>query len=267
MRKTTYILIIAIIISLIIIATLSRGQEISIADHDIIITKDDDSISVIESISFDVLTKDTFNFSIQDGASDISVVISGETFNHTLVSGNTYSINISTLLPLDVEIFTIVIYYELNKDVNELEKTLFYDSSSLTITYDGIEIYIGSSLTSGSSLNVALQKAQPGKTITEIETKETIPTWFYIIIIVLIVLLLISFMRPAKKQKSPKIRETVVASEELLTTKKALLMSLLKDIEKQHRSKEISDDTYHKLKERYKQETVEAMKQLEDMKS
>ena len=74
-------------------------------------------------------------------------------------------------------------------------------------------------------------------------------------------------MRPSKKQKSPKIREAAVASEELLTTKKALLMSLLKDIEKQHRSKEISDDTYHKLKERYKQEAVEAMKQLEDMKS
>ena len=44
-------------------------------------------------------------------------------------------------------------------------------------------------------------------------------------------------------------------------------MSLLKDIEKQHRAKQISDDTYHKLKERYKQETVETMKQLEDINS
>ena len=74
-------------------------------------------------------------------------------------------------------------------------------------------------------------------------------------------------MRPAKKQQSPKTKETAAASEELLTTKKELLMSLLKDIEKKHRAKGISDDTYHKLKERYKQEAVEAMKQLEDMKS
>ena len=43
-------------------------------------------------------------------------------------------------------------------------------------------------------------------------------------------------------------------------------MSLLKDIEKQHRANQISDDTYHKLKDRYKQEAVEAMKKLEDMK-
>jgi ribosome recycling factor len=42
-------------------------------------------------------------------------------------------------------------------------------------------------------------------------------------------------------------------------------MSLLKDLEKQYRAKEISDDTYHKLKEQYKQETVETMKKLDDM--
>jgi len=64
-----------------------------------------------------------------------------------------------------------------------------------------------------------------------------------------------------------KIKDIAGESEELLNTKKMLLMSFLKDIEKQHRSKQISDDTYHKLKERYKQEAVEAMKQLEDLKS
>jgi hypothetical protein len=54
-------------------------------------------------------------------------------------------------------------------------------------------------------------------------------------------------------------------SEELLSTKKSLLMTILKDIEKQHRAKQISDDTYHKLKEQYKQEAVNAMKKLEDI--
>ena len=44
-------------------------------------------------------------------------------------------------------------------------------------------------------------------------------------------------------------------------------MSLLKDVEKQHRAKQISDDTYHKLKEQYKQQAVETMKKLEDTKS
>ena len=44
-------------------------------------------------------------------------------------------------------------------------------------------------------------------------------------------------------------------------------MNILKEIEKQHRSKHISDDTYHKLKEQYKNEAVEAMKKLDDMKT
>ena len=44
-------------------------------------------------------------------------------------------------------------------------------------------------------------------------------------------------------------------------------MSILKDIEKQHRSKQISDDTHHKLKEYYKQQAVEIMRKLEDKES
>lgn len=266
MKKTTYILLIAIIGSLFIIATAGRGQEIN--DLDIEIASDDDSISVVESISPNILDlTDTFNFWIQDGASDIIASISDVTYDPTLVDDNTYSINISALSPFEGETLTIEVSYELNKDTNKFEKTLLYDTSSLKITFDGTELYTGSSLTTGITINIALQKAPPTQTITETETIETIPTWIYIVIIVLIVLLLASFMRPSKKQKSPKIKETAAASEELLTTKKTLLMSLLKDIEKRHRSKDISDDTYHKLKERYKEEAVEAMKQLEDMKS
>jgi hypothetical protein len=44
-------------------------------------------------------------------------------------------------------------------------------------------------------------------------------------------------------------------------------MSLLKDLEKQHRAKKIHDDTYHKLKDHYKQQTVETMKKIEDIES
>ena len=44
-------------------------------------------------------------------------------------------------------------------------------------------------------------------------------------------------------------------------------MQLLKDIEKRHRAKKISDDTYHKLKDHYKNEAVETMKKMEDIKS
>ena len=68
-----------------------------------------------------------------------------------------------------------------------------------------------------------------------------------------------------RKQRS-KAKRSIVESEETLTTKKTLLLSLLKDLEKQHRSKTVSDDTYNKLKEEYKQQAVDAMKKLENLK-
>ena len=43
-------------------------------------------------------------------------------------------------------------------------------------------------------------------------------------------------------------------------------MSLLKDLEKQYRAKSISDDTYSKLKDEYKQQALEVMRKLEDLK-
>ncbi len=265
MRKSKYLLLIVIIGSL-LIATGVNGQEIE--DYDIDITSNTESISIVEIISSDVLElTETFNFSIQDGASDTRVTISDVPYDYTLIDDNTYSIDISSLLPIDGDILTIKISYKLDKDTDNFEKTLVNDINNLKITFDGAEIYKGNTLTSGGVIKVALQKEPEPQIITETKTEEAIPIWIYIIILVLIVLLLVSFMRPAKKLPTSKIKETAAVSEELLTTKKALLMSLLKDIEKQHRAKGISDDTYHKLKERYKQETVEAMKQLEDMKS
>ena len=149
--------------------------------------------------------------------------------------------------------------------MDTFQKTLLRDTDSITVSYDSIEIYSSIDLTSGISLTLSLEKVTQYQESTE--TVENIPNWIYIIIVILIILLIISFVRPSKKQKTTTKKELISGSEELLSTKKALLMSLLKDIEKQHRAKEISDDTYHKLKEQYKQEAVITMKQLEDIQS
>ena len=81
---------------------------------------------------------------------------------------------------------------------------------------------------------------------------------FAIVIIALTLLIL-------KKQRS-KTKKAVVESQELLTFKKTLLMTVLKDIEKKHRSGEISDDTYAKLKDEFEQQAVTVMKKLDDLK-
>ena len=88
----------------------------------------------------------------------------------------------------------------------------------------------------------------------------------YIAAIVVLLLLVIIIGAASFRTKKPvKSKRIVVGSEEMLNTKKILLMQLLKELEKKHRAKQISDDTYHKLKEQYKSETVDAMKKLEDM--
>jgi hypothetical protein len=63
------------------------------------------------------------------------------------------------------------------------------------------------------------------------------------------------------------MRKRAFESKEVLSTEKTLLMDILKQIEKLHRTKKMSDDTYHKLKEYYKQETIEIMRQLENLNS
>ena len=67
-----------------------------------------------------------------------------------------------------------------------------------------------------------------------------------------------------RKKRAPSV-STERESQELLTTKKTLYLAMLKDIEKQHRGKQISDETYTKLKSEYKQHAVTVMQKLEDI--
>ena len=242
-----------------------HGQEINTDTYNIEITTNDDSISAVESLTADTDSNDTIMFWIQEFPTDLKILIDGneiEYYNTIIMGDNIYFCNISELNITPDTIISVT--YKLDKDIDEIEKILQYNTSSLTITFDDEEIYTGTALTAGGSIKVALQKETQEPATTE--TVETIPTWIYIIIIVLVILLLASFIRPAKKQKTPKKKEAKVESEELLNTKKALLLEVLKDIEKQHRAEKISDDTYHKLRDQYKQEAVETMRLLEKSK-
>jgi hypothetical protein len=150
----------------------------------------------------------------------------------------------------------VQITYNLNKNV-DFNKQLLRPTNSISVTYDQKEIFTGSQLADRAIINLQLY----------VPTEPTLDWYITVFIILLVILIVVLGMYALRKQRTVKIKETAGGSEELLTTKKTLLMELLKDIEKQHRAKQISDDTYHKLKEKYKQEAVEAMKQLEDMKS
>ena len=152
---------------------------------------------------------------------------------------------------------SIEITYTLDKNIKNFQKDLLRNTSAIEITFNDNILHAGSNLATGSSLELLLY--QPTET----------PLSIYLIIGILLVVILLAVVTSymLRRQRVTKIKKIASESEELLTTKKGLLMELLKELEKQHRANQISDDTYHKLKEQYKQETVEAMKHLEDMKS
>lgn len=251
------------------LAIMANGQDINTNTYNIEITTEDDFFSVVESLKVDIGSSESISFWIQGYPTDLVILINGSNVDYlqTLpIEEHTYLCNISGLdITTDT---TIQLTYTLDGKTTEFEKTLQYNTTSMNISFDGTDIYTGSSLKSKSSLNVALQKpATSVITKTNTKTEYKAPDWIYIIIIALIIIVLLSFVFPSKKQKTTKKKEATSGSEELLSTKKTLLMELLKEIEKQHRAKQISDDTYHKIKEQYKQEAVEAMKKLEDSKS
>lgn len=244
------------------LAIMANGQEITTNKCDIIVnTNEDETLSVKETYTIDTTSTEIFNIWIQDDATGISFQVNSQAPEYELTVDNVYQINTS-----GIDISSIEVTYILDKSIDGLQKTFQYNTTSFTITFDGLEIYSGSGIKDGSSIDVAFQKPIT-KTKTVTTTTYDIPTWYYLILIGLIILVLLSIVFPSKKHKTTKKKDTTAGSEELFSTKKTLLMELLKDIEKQHRAKKISDDTYHKLKAEYKQDAVDAMKKLEDVKS
>ena len=200
----------------------------------------------------------SIKFWIQQDASDVKIlaVESGEyltptilvnirecnlsEYNLSVTPGNSLNIKLSYVLPTNTENF---------------EKTISYDTTYLSVTFDEKELYQVEKMQSGSSFSIILYRP----------TEAPLNILYIVIIFVLVVILITSTLLLLRRQRA-KEKSKIVESEEILITEKALLLSLLKDLEKQHRSKDISDETYNKLKEEYKQHAVEVMKKLEDIK-
>lgn len=259
MKKILMCIFLSMVTIVLVSVASASGEDLDTETHDIVISAGDDFISVEESLKIQGSSNETYDivrFWVQDEAEDVDIIINNN-LPSCNSSGNDYICNISHLnITMDTSI-QVTISYTLGKDVEEFTKTLTRNTTSMSVKFDDNIIYSGENLKSGTSFTLLLYKPA-----------ETPLAWYVVVVIVLLVVLLVVFtLYSFRKQKSLKIKEIAGESEELLNTKKTLLMSLLTDVEKQHRSKQISDDTYHKLKEQYKQQAVETMKKLEDMKS
>ena len=251
----------AIAILIAISAANISAEEIETTNHEIKITTGDRYLLVEESITIigdsDELYE-TINLWIPTSAQEIKTLFKSNPIEPDNSTGNEYTYNLTGLNTSMNQSILVTLSYNLDKNIGDFEKTLLHDTNSISVIFDDEnKIYSAENLQSGSSFKLRLYKP----------TETPLSMFTIILIVLLLILLAVTVMYSFKKQKTPKTSAAVNESKELLSTKKMLLMSILKDIEKQHRAKKISDDTYHKLKEKYKQEAVDSMRKLDGMKS
>jgi hypothetical protein len=257
MKGKLIILAISIITGL-LLCSVSGAEEIESTNHDITISTGEKSIAVKEIITLTGSTDENielFDFWIQTGADDIVLFIKGTSMLYNKTSENIYQTNLSSL---DIEMDsqpTLELSYNIDKNSESFKKDLLRNTGSMKVVFDDITLYTASNLMTDAGFTLSLYKP----------TETPLSIYLIIGVILILILLVVVTVYALKKPKTATIKKSVGESEELLSTKKSLLMIILKDIEKQHRAKQISDDTYHKLKGQYKQEAVDAMKKLEDM--
>lgn len=255
MKKIIPSMLIVMFLFITISTTYAESQEVT-TNQIIEITTKDSYISVKEMLTIQGDSEEIYTvipFWIQSGANEISILINSNEVEFSSI-GNQYISNITALNITQSSALNIELTYQLEKTIEKFDKTVLRNTSLISIDFDKINLFSGNNWVSGNSISLKLYK--PPET--------PLSSYIIIAIVLFIILLVVSTLYIFRRKSVTKVKETAGESKELLTTKKTLLMEVLKDIEKKHRANQISDDTYHKLKDQYKQQAVETMKKLEE---
>jgi hypothetical protein len=267
MKKTAVIILLTFLTLLLVYPNVNANDTGVVVDQEIVtVSLTNTGLRVDETIK--VTNKGTENvtslrFWIQQDIQDavkITEVQSGKDLV-PLITGNIRTCNLSaTNLSIIPEAsMTLEVAYYLPNNAQNFVKTFLYDTTFFTVTYENRDLFKGEHLLYASDMNNAIQIRLYNP--TEAPLNITMIVIVFVIVIIVLTLLLLLL----KKQRS-KTKKTIAESEETLTTKKTLLLTLLKDLEKQYRAKSISDETYTKIKDEYKQHAVDVMKKLDDLK-
>ncbi len=241
------------IVSLLIVSSNSSLAN-TIQNHSTAISTIDDTYSVEEKITLSQ-TSEIIDFYIQSDINDLSIYINNTDIDYSKISDNRYQVNYSSGLEKEKTILTITYSFSKNKAM-EYSKEFLYNTSQFSVTLDNQNIASYENIIAGTSILIHFPEEQ--------DTSKSLNLFSTILIGLLVVLLIVTTTYSLRKRGNGKQRNRGVESSELLTTEKALLMNVLKEVEKKHRDKKISDDTYQKLKSHYKQQTVDIMSSLED---
>ena len=239
-------LVVASLIVLLPIA-LTGISRAGVDSYEIDITSLEEKYSVTETILLSSFNESVFLVWIQEGAADIGVSANDKSVN-VEKNGNVYAVNLSSINATEI---SLAITFDLPSSTQTFEKKFLYDVDSIKVTVDNKVVFSSENITTGSDVNLLLQKG-------------TVPSSSYLYTTVLLVILLIILMVYTLKKHRVTAKKPLIETPELLKTKKELLMLVLKEIEKKYRAKELTEETYNKLKEFYKKEAVDVMKKLEE---
>ena len=263
MNKKIILTTISLLILITLFAVNVSAQEFNVSTHNINISSDDQKVTITENMVIKEDEEGIFNnitfWSPVSSADKITMLVNNNPVQVQLKEGNTntYISDIQSLNIDKTQSTSITIEYQLEKDIKNYEKVILQNTSQINIVFNEETIFTGKNLQKFNEINLKL--------FTPYES--LIGTYIIVGIVLFIVLLIVFIIYSKKKQTKTKTKKTEGLSEELLETKRTLLMSILKDIEKKHRMKQISDETYHKLKDQYKNDAVEAMRKLDNIKT
>ncbi len=260
MKKTTVVIAIIFVLSLFLPVTAYAQQNVKTTEYKIEISTNGemDIKETITIVANNNQTVEKLEFSIMDNVDDLKISINKTNSNY-VIEDNIITCNISNMsFNNQSEPLNVIISYIMPAQTEHFEKKILSsETKDVSLILNEKVIFQSDSMSYGDQFKVTLY-----------EPSETPLSWYMIgFIILLMVLLGVVSVYSFKKQKSQKTNDIYSGSKEVYNTQKKLLTQLLKELEKQHRDKKISDDTYHKIKGKYKQEAVNTMKKLDDLKS
>ena len=148
-----------------------------------------------------------------------------------LITGNIRTCNLSAvnLSMIPGGSINLQVTYHLPANAQNFIKTLLYNTTSFSVTYENHDLFQGEHLLYDSEASNTIQIRLYNPTEAPLNITMILIIFVFAIIVLTVLLFLL------KKQRS-KTKKAIAESEETLTTKKTLLLSLLKDLEKQYRA-------------------------------
>ena len=259
MKKNTIIIILSIMLCMLSMIPIAFSEEVESKNHNISISIMNDTYQIKEHI---IIEKESFvntsfyRFHLPTNVlskDNVIIIVNDTQITNPMMTDNIYQLNLSrssvdSIIPIDIT-------YYLPLSITYFEKTFLHNTSDLKIKSDSTILYENNMQQKDSFIKFKLmERIQP----------DSFNLYTIILIVLLLVIIIVTSYFAFIKRKNVTDRARNLESSELLEIEKTLLLNMLKEIEKLHRNQKISDDSYHKLKSYYKQQTIDIMSNLDE---